>query len=124
MAVDDLLVSRVRKALEHNLPIQEKKMFGGVTFMIRGKMCISVGRDRLMCRIDPAVHDTALERPGCRTVVMKNRQYRGYVHIDAQAVQSDRELDFWIALSLDYNRKSQPSSPPDSSDVIVKATAV
>ena len=85
-------------------------MFGSIAFMVRGKMCVSVGRDRLMCRIDPAVHETALEREGCRTVVMKGRQYRGYVHVDAEAVNSERDLDYWIGLSLDYNSKSQASS--------------
>src|SRR5262252_7413825 len=48
-------------------------MFGGLTFMIRGKICVSVGRDRTMCRIDPAVHESALA-----TVVMKGREFRGF----------------------------------------------
>ncbi len=78
-------------------------MFGGITFMVRGKMCISVGRDRLMCRINPEIHDTALERKGCRTVVMKGREYRGYVHVDAETVKSPQELDYWVKLSLEYN---------------------
>ncbi len=109
MAVDDALANRVRAALERQLPVEEKKMFGGIAFMVRGKMCVSVGRGGLMCRIDPAAHDTALQHKGCRTVIMKGREYRGYVHIDAEAVKSERELDFWIALSLDYNGKLQAS---------------
>ncbi len=67
MAFDDALANRVRAALERRLPIEEKKMFGGIAFMVRGKMCVSVGRGRLMCRIDPAGHDTALQHKGCRT---------------------------------------------------------
>jgi len=85
-------------------------MFGGVTFMVRGKMCVSVGRDRIMCRIDPVIHDAALERQGCRTVVMKGRQYRGFVHVEAAAVRSKRDLDYWIGLALDYNTRVKPSS--------------
>lgn len=85
-------------------------MFGGIAFMVRGKMCVSVGRDRIMCRIDPAIHDAALEHQGCRTVVMKGRQYRGYVHVDAEAVRSKRDLDYWIGLALDYNTKVKASS--------------
>jgi TfoX/Sxy family transcriptional regulator of competence genes len=110
MAVNEALLCRVRAALDREMPVVEKKMFGSIVFMVRGKMCVGVGRDRLMCRIDPAVHDEALERKGCRTVVMKGRQYRGYVHVEAQAVPSRRELDFWISLSLDYNRKLHASS--------------
>jgi len=109
LAVDDVLAKRVRTALERQLPIEEKKMFGGIAFMVRGKMCVSVGRDRLMCRIDPLVHDTVLQHKGCRTMIMRGREYRGYVHIDAEAVKTERELDFWIALSLDYNGQLQAS---------------
>jgi len=57
MSYDEGLASRVRAALGRSCPIQKKRMFGGVTFMVRGKMCVSVGKDRIMCRIDPAIHD-------------------------------------------------------------------
>jgi TfoX/Sxy family transcriptional regulator of competence genes len=100
----------VKAALGRTRHVEEKKMFGGVTFMVRGKMCVSVGKDRIMCRIDPVIHDAALERQGCRTVVMKGRQYRGFVHVEAAAVRSKRDLDYWIGLALDYNTKVKPSS--------------
>lgn len=80
-------------------------MFGGIAFMVRGKMCVTVGRERIMCRIDPAMHDAALNHEGCRTMVMKGREYRGYVHVDAEAVTSKRDLAYWIALALAYNKK-------------------
>jgi TfoX/Sxy family transcriptional regulator of competence genes len=93
VAYDDALANRVRLALGNARPVQEKRMFGGLMFMVRGKMCVSVGRDRLMCRIDPALHEVVVERKGCRTVIMKGRQYRGYVHIDGRILQSRRQLD-------------------------------
>jgi TfoX/Sxy family transcriptional regulator of competence genes len=107
---DEALLSRVRAALAQTPHVEEKKMFGGIAFMVGGKMCVTVGRDRIMCRIDPAIHDAALERAGCRTVVMKGREYRGYVHVDAKGVKSRRDLDYWIGLSLDYNGKLQVGS--------------
>jgi len=109
MPPDDALVDRVRVALGSTVDVEEKRMFGGIAFMVRGKMCVSVGRDRIMCRIDPALHDSALERKGCRTVVVKGRQYREYVHVDADKVKAQRDLDYWIDLSLDYNRKAKAS---------------
>ncbi len=109
MPPDDALLHRVRVALGGAVDVEEKRMFGGIAFMVRGKMCVSVGRDRIMCRIDPALHDSALERKGCRTVVMKGRQYRGYVHVDADAVRDQRDLDYWIGLSLDYNGRVKAS---------------
>jgi len=100
------LVSRVKTAVGRTRSLEEKRMFGGITFMVRGRMCVSVGKGRIMCRIDPAIHDDALKHKGCRTVVMKGREYRGFVHVDAETVRSKRDLDYWIGLALDYNRKA------------------
>ncbi len=105
MAANESLANRVRGALAPNLSVEEKRMFGGIAFIVRGKMCVTVGADGFMFRIDPAIHDTVAARKGCRTVVMKGREYKGYVHVDAQAVRSERELNRWIGLALDYNRK-------------------
>ena len=85
-------------------------MFGGLAFMVRGKLCVSVGRDRIMCRIDPAIHDAALERKGCQTLVMKGREFRGYVRVDADVIQTKGELDHWIGLALDYNAKAKDAT--------------
>lgn len=57
-------------------------MFGGTAFMVNGKMCITAGLHRLMCRIDPVRHQTALKRKGARTVRMKGRTYIGYIHVN------------------------------------------
>jgi len=110
MPYDEALASRVKAALGAGCRIEEKRMFAGLTFMVRGKMCISVGKDRIMCRIDPAIHDAALERPGCRTVVMKGRPYRGFVHVDAEAVKSDGDLAYWVGLALDFKQRAKASA--------------
>src|SRR5439155_1145712 len=76
-------LDRVRAALARVRRVQEKRMFGGTTFMVNGKMCISVGKTRFMFRIDPEMHDDLVGKNGSRTVKMKGRAYRGFVHIDA-----------------------------------------
>ena len=106
----ETLANRVRAALGRSCPVQEKRTFGGITYMVRGKMCVSVGKDRLMCRIDPAVHDVAIQRPGCRTVVMKGREYRGFVHVDREAVRTKGDLDYWVGLARNYNARAEPST--------------
>ena len=78
-------------------------MFGSLAFMVGGKLCISARPERIMCRIDPALHDAALERGGCQTVMMKGRPRRGYVYIDAASVGSNDALAHWVGLALDYN---------------------
>src|SRR5215475_8458031 len=110
MPPDETLVNRVRTAIGKSLRVEEKKMFGGIAFMVERKMCVTVGKGRIMCRIDPAIHDAALERKGCTTVVMKGREYRGYVHIDAEVLSTKAELDHWVKLALDFNGRAKASA--------------
>ncbi len=103
------LIERVRAALVRVPRVVERRMFGGTTFMVTGKMCISVGHGRLMCRIDPAQHDTALARTGVTTVRMKGREYRGFVYVRESAVKSKRTLDYWVRLCLTFNKRAKSS---------------
>jgi len=105
MAYNDKLTKKVRAALSDVPRVEEKRMFSGITFMVEGKMCISAGDDRIMCRIDPAIHEEAIKRKGARTVVMKGRDYRGYVYISEEGICEEEDFDYWIGLALDYNRK-------------------
>lgn len=103
MAPDDALIERIREALAHLPDVEEKRMFRGTAFMVNGKMCVSVGRDELMCRIDPAGHAAALQRKGCRTVVMNGREYRGYVYVGPEGTARKEDFEVWIGLALAYN---------------------
>lgn len=104
MAREDDLVSRVRATLGHVPKVEEKKMFGHLAFMVRGKLCIGVRSERIMCRIDPTIHDAAVEREGCETVVMRGSEYRGYVYVDAESIRADDALQYWVDLALEYNK--------------------
>ena len=107
MQYDESLVKRVRTAVGSARPVEEKRMFGGITFMVQKKMCVSVGKERIMCRIDPAIHEAAVQRKGCRTVEMKGRPYLGFVYVDAEAVRTDSDLDYWVGLALSYNDRAE-----------------
>lgn len=109
MAYSEKLAERIRVALAHLPKIEEKKMFGGLAFMVDGKMCINVGNDRIMCRIDPVLHDEAISNKGVRTVIMKGREYKGFVHVDESAIKTKKELAYWIELSIDYNKHAKSS---------------
>jgi hypothetical protein len=110
MAYDEALAHRVRDSLtRRRIRFTEKRMFAGVTFMVRQRMCVSVGPDRLMCRIDPALHDGAVRRKGCRAVTMRGREYRGFVFVDAAAVRTKSGLDHWLGLALAFNPKARRS---------------
>lgn len=109
MAANEKLVDRIRVALEGLPKVKEKLMFSGITFMIDDKMCISVGPDRLMLRIDPDGQDELVELEGCKPVVMKGREMKSYIHVDESVLQTRKKLDYWIGLALDYNPKAKKS---------------
>lgn len=109
MAFNEKLTNRLRKALANVTEVEEKKMFRGVTFMVDGKMCISAGDDEIMCRIDPEVHEEAIAKKGCRTVVMKDRQYKGYVYINEEGMKAKKDFDYWIGLALQFNKQVKAS---------------
>jgi TfoX/Sxy family transcriptional regulator of competence genes len=106
MAADEKLARRVRAALAPLGGVEEKRMFGGLAFMVDGKMCVTVGEDRIMCRIDPDAHDEAVERAGCEAMVMRGRKLRGYVRVSASALRSAAAFDRWMRLAIDYNPRA------------------
>lgn len=99
----DDLVARVRTALADVPDVREKRMFGSVGFMVRNNLCVTARPERLMCRIDPALHDAAVKRDGCETVIMKGRPYIGYVFVASEVVETKSALDYWIDLCLAHN---------------------
>ena len=104
MGGDSELVSRVRAALARVPGVKEKTIFGSTAFMVRDKLCVSARAGRIMCRIDPAIHDDALEREGCRTVVMKGKDCRGYMYVSEDALRTSGDLKYWVDLALNYNK--------------------
>jgi TfoX/Sxy family transcriptional regulator of competence genes len=109
MPISESLQDRVRSALAGVPRVEEKKMFGSLAFMVRGKMCVAAREERIMCRIDPSLHDRALERDGCQAMEMNGRVYRGFMRVSADALKSKRDLDYWIGLALDYNARAKAS---------------
>jgi TfoX/Sxy family transcriptional regulator of competence genes len=89
--------------------VEEKGMMGGLTFMYNGKMCVGILKNELMCRIDPAIHEEMIGRPGCRTMDFTNRPMRGYLLVNDSGMKSKKDFDFWIQLALDFNNKAKAS---------------
>lgn len=108
MAYNEKLAGRIRRALAHLPRVEEKKMFGGIAFMVNGKMCLTAGEGRMMCRIDPALHEEAIGRGGC-TVIMGGREYKGYVHVGEEIIRPAAAFNYWVALALDFNGKARSS---------------
>jgi TfoX/Sxy family transcriptional regulator of competence genes len=115
MAYNERLTNRLREALANVRNVEEKRMFSGITFMVNGKMCISAGDDRIMCRIDPAIHDQAIKRKGCTPVMMKGREYRGFVYVREEGIKSKTDFDYWVALALNFNKIAKAARPAKKS---------
>jgi hypothetical protein len=109
MAYNEKLADRIRKALSHISKVEEKKMFRGVTFMVKGKMCVSVSGDEMMCRFDPALQETVAKKTGFRTMIMKDRVYKGYGYISQDGIKSKKDFDYWINLCLEFNSQAKAS---------------
>jgi TfoX/Sxy family transcriptional regulator of competence genes len=109
MPYNEKIAERIREALSMLPDVEEKKMFRGITFMVNGKMCISVGGDEIMCRIGPALHDTAIEKNGCREMVHGGKVMKGFVYVHESELKTKKQLDHWIQLSLDFNKNAKAS---------------
>ena len=109
MAYDERLANRIRERLADLDEVEEMKMMGGLVFMYKGKMCVGVIKDDMMCRIDPAKHDDAMDMHGCRTLDFVKRPMSGYVVIDETGMRSNKDFNYWIDLALEYNKTAKAS---------------
>ncbi|MCB8999411.1 MAG: TfoX/Sxy family protein [Bacteroidales bacterium] len=109
MAYNVNLGNRIREVLAELPNIEEKEMMGGLVFMYNGKMCVGIIKDEMMLRIDPDLHESLVEKPGCRTMDFTKRPMKGYVLIDDNAMRNINEFRSWIQLALDFNKKAKAS---------------
>ncbi len=105
MAYSEKIARRIRNALKHLDNVEEKKMFGSLAFMVNGKLCLSAGPKRMMCRIDPQIHEQEVKKAGCSTVVMGGKKHEGYIHIQEENLKQKSDFKHWIDLALDFNEK-------------------
>ena len=105
MAYDEELADRIRELIDGELDLSEKKMFGGLAFLIGGNMAIAAsGQGGLLVRVDPAESDTLLATTGARLMEMRGRQMQGWLRVDRKDVRTKRELARWVDLGTTYAR--------------------
>jgi TfoX/Sxy family transcriptional regulator of competence genes len=109
MAYSEKLAERIREAFATVANVEEKKMFRGIAFIVNDKMCVTVAADEIMCRVDPALHETLITKKGCKTVMMNNREYKGWVLVSEEEIKSKSDLDYYIKLALDFNKTAKAS---------------
>jgi TfoX/Sxy family transcriptional regulator of competence genes len=109
MAYNEKLANRIRECLSDIPNVEEKKMFGGLAFMVNDKMCINVSGENLMCRFDPNLEDKLSKRKGYKKVIMKGRNFNGYCYVEPEGFKSKKDFDFWLKLCLDFNKEAKSS---------------
>ena len=110
MAYDEELAERIRRGLRNmRVRFQEKRMMGGLCFMVNRKMCVGVEKNRLMARIDPAVYGASLRRKGCLPMDFTGRPMRGFVFVTPAGLATDDQLNDWLRLAVEFNPNAKAS---------------
>jgi TfoX/Sxy family transcriptional regulator of competence genes len=117
MAYDEALAARIRKALGKRPGLTEKKMFGGIAFLLRGSMFCGVAKDELMLRVGPQRHAQALAKSHVRPMDFTGRPMKGYVFVTAAGCRTDAAVAAWVEQGADFvatlpvKRKKRGSGP-------------
>ena len=104
MAVSKLLVERIRHVLSGRRGITEKKMFGGVCFLLNGNMLVAVWNDSLIARLGVEQAEIALTESDVREMDLTGRPMKGWIIVEPDGIDSDQQLTRWIDLSLTFVR--------------------
>jgi TfoX/Sxy family transcriptional regulator of competence genes len=109
MVYDTDLADRLRELLAGEPGVAEKRMFGGLAFLVAGHMAVSAsGQGGLLLRVDPAQTDALLVDPRASRAVMRGREMAGWLRVDVDADAPDDALDSWVRQGVDYARSLPP----------------
>jgi TfoX/Sxy family transcriptional regulator of competence genes len=103
MAYDEKLAQRIRELIADERGVTEKKMFGGLAFLVGGNMAIAAsGQGGLLVRVDPAESETLTRRDGVALMEMRGRSMPGWLRVDADAVRTKKQLAQWVGRGVAY----------------------
>lgn len=102
MPYDEGLAQRIRDALEDRPDVSEKKMFGGLAFLLRGNMFVGVIGEELMVRVGPDAYDEAVRRPHARKMDFTGRPMKGFVYVGCEGFAADADLRRWVTRGVRF----------------------
>lgn len=102
MAYDETLANRIRSALADDPAVTEKKMFGGIAFLHRGRMFVGVSGGSLMARVGKPNYADALGREHVREMDFTGKPMRGYVYVDSPGTRTEEQLEFWLSRCKEF----------------------
>ncbi|HMQ67809.1 MAG TPA: TfoX/Sxy family protein [Ignavibacteria bacterium] len=107
-------VREIFSLTREDLNVEEKNMFGGLCFMVNGKMCVGVEKEKLMVRLDPDKYIEALGKEGCSPMDFTGRPMKGFVYVEPVGMRTKKQLQYWLDLALEYNKIAKPSKKKKS----------
>jgi hypothetical protein len=108
MAYDEGQAQRIREHLQQEAGITERRMFGGLAFLVDGHMAVAASEGGLLLRIEPAEMDALTSRPGVRPFEMRGRPMSGWLHVGDEAIVEDVDLQRWVDIGVTYARSLPP----------------
>jgi len=102
MAYDEGLAERIRGVLDERKDVSEKRMFGGLAFLIQGHMSVGIVKDQLMVRVGPEVYDRLLEEPHARRMDFTGRPMKGFLYVTPSGFESDADLERWVSRGVAF----------------------
>lgn len=110
MAYNEFLADRMAQTLrELGVYYTEKRMFGGLVFMVDDKMCVGLNKEEMMVRINPDEVEEALKKHGAKTMEFTNKPMKGFLTILPEGYDMDDDLTHWIQLAVDFNPLAKAS---------------
>lgn len=106
MAYNEKIAERIREALIDVKNLTEKKMFGGIAFMVNDKMCVGVDKDAIMLRCEPEMTDELLAKKGARPFDLTGKPMKGWLLIDGEGTKDKKDFDFWISTAIEANKRA------------------
>ncbi|RJQ20228.1 TfoX family protein [Candidatus Woesearchaeota archaeon] len=102
MAYDEKLAERIRKAVKSLRGIDEKKMFGGIAFLLHGKMFVGITKDELLARVGPENNEPALKKPHTRPMDFTGKPMKGFIYVAPAGIKTDKQLKSWIEMAKTF----------------------
>ena len=102
MAYDEGLAERIRGVLENRGKVSERRMFGGLAFLMRGHMTVGIVKDELMVRVGPETYPQVVREPHARPMDFTGRPMKGFVFVSPQGLESDEDLERWVERGVGY----------------------
>jgi TfoX/Sxy family transcriptional regulator of competence genes len=105
MAYNEKIADKIRIALDGTKNLVEKKMFGGIAFMVNDKMCLGVDKDDIMLRCEPEMTEALLSKQGVRPFDLTGKPMKGWLLVSEEGTSTKKNFDYWVQVALEANKK-------------------